>query len=481
MLTRSHQVNATGPKIESLAVLPLRNVSSDPGQQYFVDGLTEELTKDLAKLSNLRVISRSSAMLYADGHKPLPEVGKDLNVDAVLTGTVERSANRVRVRTELLRPGTGEVLWAESYDRDLDDVLHLEDEVSQAVSREVGIKLTPQVQRRMVHGHTAVPEAHDAYLRALYFMDKDDVEGATKCLQYFQEAIAKNPKFAAAYVGLSRCYGPAAVLHLVPVPEAIAKGKAAAMKAVELDDDLAEAHAEIGDYYFLSAWDFRAAEREYKRALDIDPNSSIAHSNYSLLLRDMGRMKQALEEIERARELDPLSLETADEVGWQLLYARRYDGAKEQFHKVLEMDPQYRRARRGLARTYEVKGMYQQAIAECQKIPHLPGMNSFTKTSFERRCSLYKKVYGGGHINRRWYESAHREITDGIDRDDDAYYIATLYAAAGESEKALDLLEREYLRHDGDDLPQLKVDPRLDNLRANPRFQALLSRMNFPE
>lgn len=268
---------------------------------------------------------------------------------------------------------------------------------------------------------------------------------------------------------------------MVPVPEAIAKGKAAAIKAVELDDDLAEAHAEIGDYYFLSAWDFRAAEREYKRALDIDPNSSIAHSNYSLLLRDMGRMKQALEEIERARELDPLSLETADEVGWQLLYARRYDGAKDQFHKVLEMDPQYRRARWGLARTYEVKGMYQQAIAECQKIPHLPGMNSFTKTSFERRCSLYKKVYGGGHINRRWYESARREITDGIDRDDDAYYIATLYAAAGESEKALDLLEREYLRHDGDDLPQLKVDPRLDNLRANPRFQALLSRMNFPE
>jgi TolB-like protein len=184
-LSRSHTVAATGPKIKSLAVLPLRNFSGDPGQQYFVDGLTEELTTDLAKLGNLRVISHSSAMLYADTHKPLPQIAKDLNVDAVLTGTVERSANRVRVRTELVRPGTDEVLWAESYNRDVDDVLRLEGEVSQAIAHEVGIKLTPQVQQHLAHKPTPNPEAREAYLRALYFFDKDDKEGATKCLQYF--------------------------------------------------------------------------------------------------------------------------------------------------------------------------------------------------------------------------------------------------------------------------------------------------------
>jgi TolB-like protein len=183
ILTRSHTVVATGPKIQSLAVLPLRNFTGDLGQQYFVDGLTEELTTDLAKLGNLRVISHSSAMLYAGTHKPLPQIAKDLDVDAVLTGTVERSANRVRVRTELVRPGTDEVLWAESYNRDVDDVLGLEREVSQAIAHEVGINLTPQVQQRLEHEATTSPEAHDAYLRARYFFDKDDKEGALKCLQ----------------------------------------------------------------------------------------------------------------------------------------------------------------------------------------------------------------------------------------------------------------------------------------------------------
>jgi TolB-like protein/tetratricopeptide (TPR) repeat protein len=479
ILIRSRTVVASGPKIKSLAVLPLRNFSGDPREQYFVDGLTDELTTDLAKLGNLRVISRASAMLSAGTHKPLPEIAKDLTVDAALTGTVERSGNRVRVRAELVRPATNEVLWADSYDRDLGDVLRLEGEVSQTIARQVGIQLAPQMQRRLQQKFTTSPEAHDDYLRALYFIDRDDKDGAIKCVQYLQDATAKDPNYAAAYALLYPCYDLAYYFDLLSGSEAASKERAAAMKAVELDDGLAEAHYVLADDYFEHAWDFGSAEREYKRALELNPNSSAAHEGYSDYLMLTGTMDKGVQEIRQAHELDPLSLHVADKVAWMLMYAKRYDEAVDQFHKVLEMDPNYRRSMWGLARTYELKGMYTEAISETCKIPRLPNLDGFGKALFQRRCSLYEKVYGGGHINRMWHQSAREEIRDGIDRDDDAYSIATLYAATGESDKAMDLLERGYTQHDGS-LQQLKVDPRLDNLRSNPRFQALVRKMNFP-
>jgi tetratricopeptide (TPR) repeat protein len=239
----------------------------------------------------------------------------------------------------------------------------------------------------------------------------------------------------------------------------------------------------LGDYYFERDWDFGDAEREYKRALELNPNSSVAHSYYSFFLQRIGRMDEAINEIYRARDLDPLSLTMADNVAWALLYTRRYDEAVNQFHSVLEMDPNFRRSRWGLARVYELKGMYKEAISECLKIPALPNIDVFTKALFKRRCSLYEKVYtttGTEQINRKWFESARQEIKDAINRDDDAYAIVTLYAASGADDKALDLLERGYAQHDIS-LLALKVDPRLDNLRSSPRFQHLLGRMNFPE
>ena len=481
ILTRSRTVAATGHKITSVAVLPLRNLSGDPGQQYFVEGLTDELTTDVAKLGSLQVISHSSAVLSADAHKPLPQIAKDLNVDALLTGTVERSGNRVRVRTELVRPATNEVLWAGSYDRDLDDVLRLEGEVSQAIARQVGIKLTPQVQHWLEHKPPSNPEAQEAYLRGMYFLDKDedDKEGATKCLQYFQEAINRDPDYAAAYAGLSGCYEHFDLYSGAGIP---LKAVDTAMKAVQLDDELAEAHVELGDYYLGELWDFSGAEREYKRAVELDPNLSVAHGNYAFLLIDLGRTEQGLKEMHRARELDPLSLAVANNAGWRLLSSRHYDEAVAQFRSVLEMNATYTKARWGLARTYELKGMYKEAISECLKIPAQPKIDAFIKAHFKRRCSLYEKIYatsGGECFNRNWVQSAHQEINDGIYRDDDAYSIATLYAETGENEKALDLLERAYAQHDGE-LLQLKVDPRLDSIRSTPRFQALLRKMNFP-
>jgi Tfp pilus assembly protein PilF len=434
----------------------------------------------LAKLGNLRVIARSSAMLYASTDKALPQIAKDLNADALLTGTVERSGTRVRVGTELVRPATGEVLWAESYNRDVDDVLRLEGEVSQAIAHEVGIKLTPQVQLRLQHTVTTSREAHDAYLRALYFMDRDDKEGAVKCMEYLQDASTKDPNYAAAYALLAHCYELAQYFGVLSSSEAASKEKIVTMRAVGLDDGLAEAHSILADYYFEKAWDFGSAEREYKRALELDPNSSVVHEGYADYLRLTGTKDRGVQEQQRACELDPLSRHMADKLGWTLLYARRYDEAVDQFRKVLEMDPNYRRSIWGLARTYELKGMYREAISECRKIPVLPGIDSLGKALFERRCSLYEKAYGRGYINRKWYESARQEMKDGIERDEDAYSIAALYAETGEHERALALLEQAYAQHDGV-LEQLKVDPRLDNLRSNPRFQALLRRMSFPD
>lgn len=481
--TGSRVQGAIRPEIKSLAVLPLKNLSGDQGQQYFVDGLTDDLTAVLARLGNVRVISHNSAMLYTDTRKPLPQIAKELSVDAVVTGTVERSGNRVRVQTNLARAATGEILWTESYDRDLGDVLRLQGEVAQAIAHEAGIKLTPQVRRRLEHKSTTNPEARDAYLRARYFLDRDNKEGALRCIQYLQEAIAKDPNYAAAYAVLGNCYDLAFYFDVLSGAERISKIRAATMKAVELDEGLSEAHAVLGDYYYEFDWNFSAAQQEFKRALELDPNSSLAHENYSFYLQRMGRAEQALAEIYRARELDPLSLHMADTVGWTLQYTRRYDQAVDQFRKVLEMDPTYRRSRWGLARTYELKHMYKEAISECLKIPALPNLDPFAKALFKRRCSLYEKVYttgGAEQINHKWFESARREINDAINLDDDGYSIAGLYAMSGEVEKALDLLERAYTQHD-DSLIALPADPRLDNLRSNPRFQALLRRMNFPE
>jgi tetratricopeptide (TPR) repeat protein len=254
------------------------------------------------------------------------------------------------------------------------------------------------------------------------------------------------------------------------------------VKAVELDEGLGEAHSLLADYYFERAWDFRAAEREYQRAVELDPNSASVHEDYSFFLQRIGRAEEAVREIKRARELDPLSLHEADSVGWALLYTRRYDGAVDQFLKVLEMDPNYRRSIWGLARVYEVMGKYKEAIAECLKIPALPKIDPFAKDMFRKRCSLYQRVYvtsGREHINRKWFESSHQQIDDYLKASDDLYFVTALYAASGADEKALDLLEQLYARRDND-LVQLKVDPRMDNLRSYPHSRALLRKMNFP-
>ena len=468
------------PAIRSLAVLPLENLSGDPSQEYLAHGITEEVIGRLSMIRGLRVISRTSAMHFKNTHLSVPEIAHTLGVDAIVEGSVITGRGHVRVHAQLIRGATDEHIWSATYDRELGDVLGLEGEVSQAIAHEVGIKLTPQMQHKLEHNLAPSPEAHKAFLRARYFIDRDDKEGALKCMQYLHEAIAKDPNYAAAYALLSSCYDLAYYFDLSSATETASKQRAVSMKAVELDDGLAEAHYVMADYYLVHAWDFSNAEREYKRALELDPNSSAAHEGYADYLTMTGMMDKGVEEKQRAHVLDPLSRLIADKLGWTLLYARRYDEAADQFHRVLEMDPNYRRSMWGLARTYELKGMYKEAIFECYKIPQLPNIDPFAKALFQRRCSLYEKIYGGGLINRKWHEAARQEINDGIHRDDDAYVIATLYAASGYEEKAMDLLERGYNQHDRD-LFQLKVDPRLDNLRSSPRFQALLRRMNFPE
>lgn len=469
--------------IHSLAVLPLKDLSNDPAQEYAVRGLTDELTMDLRRLGGLRVIARNSATHYADSQKTLQQIAKELKVDAVVTGTVQRSENRVRVQARLVRADTGEVIRADEYDPNAGNILDLGQNISQNIARGLGIKLTSQLQRRLKDNRAPTPQAREAYFRANYFFDKDDKEGAERCLQYFQQAITYDPKYAAAYAGLARCYDIGYGFNLLSWDEANAKKVAAAQKAVELDDGLAEGHSELGDYYLSVAWDFTAAEREYRRALKLDPNSSVTYEDYAYYLMQVGRPEEALEQARRAHELDPLSLHLADFEGWVLLYARRYDDAANQFRNVLQINSNYRRSRWGLARTYELQGRYNEAVSECLKIPAIPTIDPFTKAMFERRCSLLQKIYsrsGAERSGRKWFESARQEIHDAINRDDDAYLIAMLYAETGQGEKALDLLERCYAKHDAS-LLWLQVDPRTDKLRSNPRFQDLLRRIHFPQ
>jgi len=376
------------PAIRSLAVPPLKNLSGDSSQEYLADGMTEEVIGRLSMIHGLRVIPRTSAMRFKNTQLSVPEIANTLGVDAIVEGSVITGRGHARVHAQLIRGATDEHIWSATYDRELGDVLGLEGEVSQAIVHEVGIKLTPQMQHQLAHKLVPSPEAHKAFLRARYFIDRDDKEGALKCMQYLHEAIAKDPNYAAAYALLAPCYDLAYYFDLLSATETASKERAVSMKAIELDDGLAEAHHVLADYYFVHAWDFGNAEREFKRALELDPNSSAAHDGYAYYLTMTGMMDKGVEEQQRAHELDPLSRLIADKLGWTLLYARRYDEAADQFHRVLEMDPNYRRSMWGLARTYELKGMYKEAIFECCRIPQLPNIDPFAKAFFQRRCSL---------------------------------------------------------------------------------------------
>jgi TolB-like protein/Tfp pilus assembly protein PilF len=456
---------ATPSLIRSLAVLPLENLSYDPEQEYFAEGMTEALITTLAKIGELRVVSRTSIMLYKGIRKPLREIARELEVDAIIEGTVLRAGDRVRITAQLIDAAKESHLWVESYERDLRDVLSLQSEVAQAVAREVRVKLTPQEQAHIAQVRPVDPEAYEAYLKGRYHWNRRP--GIRKSIEYFEQAIAKDPTYAAAYAGLADCLSALTAWGHVP---GCVKAKELAARALELDHSSGEAHTSLA-FAALYDYDFLTAEREFERSIELNPRYGTAHHLFGFYLGLMGRYEEAYTELQRAIRLDPRSSLANALLGYIYLYARRYVQAIEQFVKTTELDPNSAFAHGGLGWAYRCKSMHEPAIAAGQKAVELWHGPSPLAWFGEAYAAAGRRDEAHKILEQLFELAKQRYVTP--------YGVARIYAALGMKEEALHWLETAY-RQRAEWMVLLKVDPCLDDLRPDPRFKELLVRMNFP-
>ena len=475
LVRRSSGTKSKPDGLKSLVVLPLENLSGDKDQDYFADGMTDELIASLAKIRSLRVISRTSAMEYKGTHKPLSEIARDLNVDAVVEGTVLRSGDQVRITAELVQVSTDRHLWAETYEGPLGDVLTLQSRVASAIVSEIRVKLTPEEQQRLSANRTINSDAYEDYLKGRYYWNKRSQEDLTKAIEYFQSATKKDPQYALAYAGLADCYSiiGSAIVGTVPSQEVAPLAKAAALKAVELDGSLAEAQTSLATVRFNYDWDWEGAARGFQRAIELNPSYATAYQRYSLYLIAMGRSRESLSEIKRARDLDPLSISTNFSLGWRLYMARQYGQAIEQLRNTIDMDPNFPLPHLVLGQAYEQSGLSQKAIEEFQKGASLSHNSAPMLSALAHAYAITgERVEAQRVLDHLIEESKQQYISP--------FYVAIVYGGLGEHEKAIDWLDKAYQdRSNG--MVFLKVDPQLDPLRSNPRFQALLRRLNLPE
>jgi TolB-like protein/Tfp pilus assembly protein PilF len=464
---------ARASELRMVAVLPLDNLSGDPDQEFFADGMTEALITSLAKIGALKVISRTSVMRYKGVKKPLREIAKELGVGAIVEGSVLRAGERVRITAQLIHAPTDEHLWAEAYDRDLGDVLTLQSEVAQAIAREVQVKLTPQEASRLASVGTVNPDAHEACLRGRYFWHMRTPDAVKKGLECFQRAIALDANFAPAYTGIADSHIVDGGRFLALPPDvAYARAREAALKALELDDDLAEAHTSFAAVLTDYDWDWGGAEREYRRAVELNPSYVTAHAWYAEHLSRMGRHAEAINEAKLARELDPLSLISNVIVAWIQFFARDYDEAIEHAKKTLELDPNYVAAHRILGWAYEETGQFVAAIEAHSKAASLAGDSPNFRGQLGRAFALAGKADEARAILDELHGLSARTPISALD-------IALIYGALGEKSQALDWLEKA-VDERSDHAPYLMVNPRVDALRSAPRFQKLLDRMGLP-
>ena len=457
----------TAPRIQSLAVLPLQNLSGDATQDYFADGMTDELITGLAKLGQLRVISRTSVMRYKATTEPLPQIAHELNVDAIVEGTVERSGNHVRIRAQLVRAAPEQPLWAESYDRDLRDVLSLQSEAAHDIVEHIRGKLSNG--EGSTAPHRVDPEVYDLFLRDRYYWNRRTKADFAKAIGYFSDAVRKDPGYALAYVGLADCY------NLSGSPE----GKHAAEKAVALDDSLAEAHTSLAYAKQNFDWDFAGAERDFRH--ELNPNYAIAHQWYATFLGDMGRNQEAVAEIERAIQLDPLSVNVNTAAAMLFYFAHQFDRAQKQARNALELDPNFYPAHSVLADVYQATNAYEAALQERERVASLAG-----NEEMRFRITALKRAYNAGGLKEMYREQVKWLQKTGANpflptvQGPAHFGLAIAYAHLGENDRAFEQLEQRY-RERGFEMLTLKNNPDLDPLRSDPRFQDLVRRIGLPQ
>jgi serine/threonine protein kinase/Tfp pilus assembly protein PilF len=461
--------------IRSLAVLPLENLSHDSEQEYFAEGMTDAITTELAQIGAVRVISRTSTMQYKDANKPLPQIARELNVDAIIEGSVLRSGNKVRVTAQLIQASPERHLWAKSYESDLRDVLGLQSQVAQSVADQIRIKLTEEEESRLRKvAHRIDPEAHDAYLRGRYYANLGEPQDLTKARDYFQQAIKQDPLYAPAYTGLADYYSVLPFYTSTPPDDVFPKAKAAVSRALRLDPSLAEAHASLAYILTYYDWNWTEAEREFQRALALNPNDATVHHRYSRYLSSLGRLDDALKEIRKAGELDPLSPIVKANVGVIYFFGREYDLAIRHLGEVLQEHPDFSTAHWGLGLAYEQKGMHKEAIAEFEKADALSKHGSVNTLA-----SLAHAYAVAGQRSKALAivsELESRSQQKPISR----YQFALVFAGLGQKDQAFAALETA-LRERSTLLTYLKMDARFDSLRQDLRFADLLRRMGLPK
>ncbi len=459
------------PVIRSLAVLPLENLSGDASQEYFSDGMTDELITELGQIGELRVISRTSVMTYKGAHKSLPQIARDLNVDSVVEGTVLRSGNQVRITAQLILAAADKHLWAQSYQGDLRDTLALQKQVARSIADAIRIELTPHEQAALKNVKRVNPDAYEAYLKGRYFWNQRTADGLKKAADYFNQAIEKDPNYAQAYAGLADSYallGDWEYGVLAP-KEAYPRAKAAATKAIELDSTLGEAHISLAFCLDGYDWDWESAGNEFRRGIELNPGYATGHHWYAWHLTALGRNGEAVAEIKKAESLDPLSLIISADLAEELLIAHRYDEAITQSRKTMDLDPRFAVAHYELGQAFVQKHMYNEAIAELQKAIALSG-GSTTCTS---NLAYAYAVSGSKNEAVKILNDLKNRSNHGVSN---APEIALVYVGLDEHDQAMAWLEKAFAERFN---PGVLLRPAFDPLRSDPRFQDLLRRIGL--
>ncbi len=456
-----------------LAVLPFQNLTGDPDQEYFADGFTEEMITKLGELhpEQLGVIARTSVMGYKHSNERLDQIGRELSVQYVLEGSFRRATDRLRVTAQLIRVKDQSHLWAEDYDRQPQDILSAQDEVALAVAQEIQLRLTPQQSMRLT-ARVVSPEAHENYLKGRFFWNKRTEDGFRRSIEFFQAAFAKDPNYAEAYAGLADAYLLLGGYGLEPQKDTLPKAKQAALRAVQIDDTLAEPYASLGLIY-ENEWNWAEVEKSYKRAIELNPNYSVAHHWYGAgyLAAIPSKREEMISELRKAHELDPLSPMISTDLAAYLCFSRRFDEGMKMFQEVLKLNPDFDQAHNYLSVAYELQEMYAESIAEVEKMkspdaaPYINGEIGYIYALQGKRREALDMVNKLQELSRRTYV--------------DPKYIADIYVGLGEKDIAIIWLEKAYEQH-SPVIAGLRVNWRYDSIRSDPRFADLIRRAGLP-
>ncbi len=464
----------SGRAIDSLAVLPFANAGGNPDTEYLSDGITDSLIDSLSQMPGVRVISHASVFRYKNRPVEPEKVGQELKVRAVLTGSVLQRGDGLTIGAELVDARDNRHIWGDRYQRKFSDVFAVQAAIAREISEALRLRLSGKERGRLAKRYTENTEAYQLYLKGRFFWNKRTAEALMRSVGYFQQAVAMDPAYALAYVGLSDSYNMLGFsgYGVLPPREAFPKAKAAAQRAVEIDDTLAEAHTSLAQAARIFDWDRPSSEREFRRAIELKPNYATAHQWYALGLAEMGRLEEGIREMQRAHELDPLSLIIGSNLSWVYDFARRPDRAMEQARKTLEMDPAFPVTHWVLGRAYEQKGMHEEAITEFQKATDLSGNNPVQLAWVGYAYATAGKTTEARRVLDQLKKASR-------DRYLPSYWLALVYAGLRENDQAFELLEKSYQNREGA-LCQLKVEWALDGLRSDPRFADLMRRVGLP-